>query len=342
MAPRDARRTTIIDVARKAGVAISSASAALNGRPGVSDATRERILRIADDLGYVPSLRGRSLSSNRAFQVGLVVQRDLDILEADPFFGAFMGGVVGEIEPRGYALVLQMSTTPEETERHFRSMAANLRVDGVFIDDIRHGDPRIGLMQELRLPAVAVNADPDFPLPAVRQDASRAIGALTRHLIGLGHTRIAHVSGPGGYIHSTQRMIAWQRALEEAGLPRGPLYEGDFGYRSGEAAADALMGSPEAPTAVVCANDLMATGFVRECQDIGLRVPLDVSVTGFDGIALGTYIRPRLTTASTDPRLLGSTAARMLLDLIETGGVEDRSIAPARPVIRESTAAPAR
>ena len=142
------RPATIVDVAKRAGVAISSASSALNGRPGVSDATRTRVREAADELGFVPSLRGRSLSSKRAYAVGLIVSRDADVFEEDPFFGGFLAGIESVLGARGYALVLQMSTTVEENTERYRRMALDRRVDGVFINEITIDDPRIPLLRD--------------------------------------------------------------------------------------------------------------------------------------------------------------------------------------------------
>lgn len=338
MAAQSPRRTTIVDVAREAGVAISSASAALNGRPGVSDATRQRILAVADSLGFVPSLRGRSLSTDRAFAVGLVVQREIDVLEADPFFGAFIGGIEEILAPRGYALVLQISTDEREVLDRYRMLALNRRVDGVFVNELHIDDPRVELLRELGMPAIAINPDTDLPLSSVRQDAEKPMRELTGLLVGTGHTRIAHVAGPAEFVHSRARRRAWTQAMESAGLPTEMVVEGDFTYRGGQEAAHDLMTRAERPSAVVCANDLMAVGFIRECLDMGLDVPGNVSVTGYDGIALGTYIRPTLTTAQTNPRRLAAEAARMLLLKIEGESLEDREIPPAHVILGGSTA----
>jgi DNA-binding LacI/PurR family transcriptional regulator len=333
-------RVTIVDVAAKAGVAISSVSSALNNRPGVSEDTRRRIVEAARELGFVPSLRGRSLSAKRAFTVGLVVHRDPYVLESDPFFGSFIGGIETVLDPRGYALILQMGSEPVETLDRYRSLAANRRVDGVFISDLGVDDPRVALVQELGLPAVGVNADPGFPLAAVRQSHVEGIRELVEHLIGLGHTRFAHVTGPHEFIHAGQRQRAWSDALEAAGLPVGDIVEGDFTYEGGVAAADRLLAGrapDERPTAVMCSNDLSAIGFLGRAGELGIRVPDDLSVAGFDGIELGSYVRPMLTTVATTPRLLGVEAARLLLETINGTAVVDIDIEPARLVVRSST-----
>ncbi len=341
-----ARRVTIVDVAAKAGVAISSVSSALNNRPGVSEETRRRIVEAATELGFVPSLRGRSLSAKRAFTVGLVVHRDPSVLESDPFFGSFIGGIETVLDPRGYALILQMGSEPGETLERYRSLAANRRVDGVFLSELGVDDPRVPLVQELGLAAVGVNAEPDFPLPAVRQGHLAGIRQLVHHLVALGHTRFAHVTGPDGFIHAGQRRRAWTEALRDAGLPTGEVVPGDFTYEGGIAAATRLLQGREPadrPTAVLCANDLSAIGFLARAGELGLHAPTDLSVAGFDGIELGTYVRPTLTTVATNPRLLGAEAARLLLEVVDGADARDVEVDAAHLVVRSSTGtAPAR
>ena len=333
-------RVTIIDVAARAGVAISSVSSALNNRPGVSEDTRKRIVQAAQDLGFVPSLRGRSLSAKRAFAVGLVVHRDPYVLESDPFFGSFIGGIETVLDPRDYALILQMGSEPVETLDRYRSLAANRRVDGVFLSELGVDDPRVPLVRELGLPAVGVNAELDFPLPSVRQGHIEGIRELVAHFAALGHRRLALVTGPHEFIHAGQRRRAWSEAVAAVGLPPGEIVEGDFTYDGGVIAADRLLAGRSAadrPTAVMCSNDLSAIGFMARAGELDVRVPDDLSVAGFDGIQLGTYVRPTLTTIATTPRLLGAEAARMLLTAIDGVDVPDVEIEPARLVVRGST-----
>ncbi|VXB86019.1 LacI family DNA-binding transcriptional regulator [Frigoribacterium sp. 9N] len=341
-----AERVTIVEVAARAGVAISSVSSALNGRPGVSEQTRARIRQAADDLGFVPSVRGRSLSAKRAFTVGLVVHRDPFVLESDPFFGSFIGGLESVLDPRGYALILQMGSAADEPLDRYRRLAAGRRVDGVVLNELTVDDPRVELVRELDLPAVGVNPAGDFPLPAVRQDDSAGIGELVEHLVSLGHRRFAHVAGPGRFVHSRRRGAAWRDAVVGAGHEPGAVVEADFTYDGGARAAARLFG-PDAPvhdrpTAVFCANDLAAIGFMTELDRLGVRVPDDVSVAGFDGIELGSYVRPGLTTLTTAPRLIGAEAARLLLSAVEGEAVTDAEIEPARLLVRASTGSAAR
>lgn len=337
MTPVDpSRRVTIVDVAERAGVAISSVSSALNNRPGVSEKTRLRIQEAAAELGFVPSLRGRSLSGKRAYSVGLVVHRDPDVLELDPFFGAFIGGIESSLDARDYALVLQMSSSPEQSLVRYRKLAADRRVDGVFLNELQVDDPRIGLVAHLGLPAVAVNPPPDFPLPSVRQGSTGAIRELLAGLVAGGHETIAHLSGPPEFVHAIEREDSWRRSLAELGARPGVVARGDFTYEGGLAAADAIS-ADAAATAVFCANDLSAMGLIAGLQRRGVRVPEDVSVAGFDGIRLGEFVQPALTTIATSPRELGFEAARLLLDVIDRADPADAVIAPAHPVVRAST-----
>jgi DNA-binding LacI/PurR family transcriptional regulator len=333
---------TIVDVANRAGVAISSVSAALNGRPGVSQSTRQRILDTAQSIGWVPSVRARSLSSKRAFAVGLVVRRPSEVMESDPFFAAFIGGIGSVLEDSGQALLLQLVSDPKRIVETYRQLALERRVDGVFLADIEGDDPRIPLLTQLQLPTVAIDADPERrSFPTVGQDDSAGNRSLMQHLIGLGHRRIAHVSGSPEFVHSRRRANVWRSAMDAAALPPGSLFVGDFTSAGGARAAAELMTRDERPTAVVCSNDLTAIGFIARAKDLGFRVPHDVSVTGHDDISAGMFTRPHLTTITADPHAIGEAATRILLDMIDGKAVEDVAIAPAELIVRESTAPPA-
>ncbi len=330
-------RVTINDVAARAGVAISSVSSALNDRPGVSEATRKKIVAAAAELGFVPSVRGRSLAGKKTFSVGLVVHRDPDVLEMDPFFGGFIGGIESYIDERGFALVLHTSPSPEQVIDRYRKMAAGRRVDGVFLNELEVDDPRVEIVQGLALPAVGINPDPGFPLPSVRQDHAEGIRQVVQHLVELGHERFAFVGGPEQFIHSRQRELAWRAALTSFDIEPGPIVDGRFTYEGGLDAADSILAARIRPTAVMCANDLSAMGFIAQAQHRGFSVPADISVTGYDGIQLGGYLRPALSTVRTSPKLIGFEAARLLLSTIDGESVDDVDIPPATLVVRDST-----
>lgn len=336
-----AQRVTIVDVAREAGVAISTVSAALNGRPGVSDATRDKVSVTARRMGFVPSLRGRSLSAKKTFQVALVVQRATSVLEADPFFWGFIAGIESVLDDSGYALLLQTVTDRTKMLERIRDLRVARGVDGIFLADVRTDDLRFSLVQELELPAVAINVAPaSSPVPTVNQDHEQALRQLVRLLVGQGHTRIAHVAGPQEYVHARQRLQVWRDELRSAGLADDLLVAGDFTLEGGVRAAHQLWTQGMGATAVMCANDLTAIGLLSAARSLGVDVPGDVSVTGFDGIQLGAFASPPITTATTSPYELGRHAARLLLEAIEGAPREDVTIEPASVLERESVAPP--
>ncbi|SDT30610.1 LacI family DNA-binding transcriptional regulator [Microlunatus soli] len=330
-------KITISDIAREAGVSITSVSFALNGQPGVSDTTRQHIQQVARRLGWIPSVRARSLSGRRAYAIGLVIERNPSVLSLDPFFSTFIAGVEAALEPRERALVLQVSQDRESTVRRYRRLVAEGRVDGVILSDLELDDHRPALLEELGLPAVALMAGPDFPTPVVRQDHRQGIAQIVRHLAAFGHQQIAHLGGLPSVIHTEQRLTAWRESMIDSGLQPGPVEFADFTVAGGAAATERLLGHTPRPTAIVCANDLMAIGAMQKLRQLGLAVPDDVSVTGYDGIEIGQYVTPALTTVITDPAEVGRQAAALLLDLIDQHQPEDVEIAPAKLAVRGST-----
>jgi DNA-binding LacI/PurR family transcriptional regulator len=335
-----AYRPTIRDVARAAGVSKGTVSFALNGRPGVAENTRRRIVDAARALGWTPSHQGRALSVSRAFAVGLILARPPELLGADPFFPAFIAGVERTLSDRGQALVLQViPDSPEEEEAGYRRLAEANRVDGVFLLDLRVDDRRIALLRELGMPGVTI-ARPDVPsnLPALLVDDRPGIIAVTRHLVELGHRRIAHVAGPGRFLHGSVRRRAWEQVLTEAGLPTTLVAEADFSATGGAQATRALLDADDRPTAIVYANDLMAIAGLSVALEYGIAVPEQLSITGFDNTELAGYVSPPLTSVRTDPYLWGRKAATALLDLIEGESVDDVAVPPTQLVIRASTA----
>jgi DNA-binding LacI/PurR family transcriptional regulator len=337
-----AARPTISDVAREAGVSKGLVSFALNDRPGVSASTRERILKVASDLGWRPSIRARSLSTDRAFALGLVIARDPDIISGDPFFPAFIGGVEKTLAPAGQALVLSMVANEEAEEASYRQLASSGRVDGVILTDLRERDSRIPLIAELGLKAVTLGRpDVESPLPAVLLDDAAGIRAAVDHLVELGHRRIAHVAGPLRMLHGRRRSDSFSAALADHGLDSVAIVETDFTASVGARATRQLLDLHEPPTAIVYANDPMAIAGLGVAQRAGLDVPRELSVTGFDGSEVGEYVHPALTTVTTVVGEWGRVAAELLLRLIDGDPAEDVELDPATLLVRESTAAPA-
>ena len=334
-------RITIADVAARVGVSIGAVSFALNGRPGVSDETRQRILAVAREMGWSPSQRGRSLASARAFAFGLVLARPAELLGADPFYPAFIAGAETEMSQLGHALLLQVPADLDGETEAYRRLAAEGRVDGVFLSDVRHDDARVRLLADLGVPAVTLDR-PDIrsPFPAVSLESASGIAAATRHLLELGHTRIAHVTGPAHFVHAIRRRDAWAATLEAAGVPQGRVLVSDFTAAGGADATRQLLTRGDPPTAIVYGNDLMAVAGLAVAQEHGFGVPERLSVTGFDDMPLAAYVAPALTTVRTNPFEWGQVAARTLHQLVSTGAAPDRELGSPELVIRSSTAPP--
>lgn len=334
-----ARRVTIADVAARAGVSPGAVSFALNGRPGVGELTRRRILDAAAELNWTPNVRARSLSRSRAFAVGLVLARSPETLGADPFFPAFIAGVEATLAGVGYSLVLTLVPDAAAETRAYRRMASEGRVDGVFLTDLRRHDPRVGLLTELGLPAVSLGRpDVESPFPAVVLDDTAGVTALVNALLARGHTSIAHVCGPVQFLHVRSRRTAWRRTLVRGHVRPGPVVVSDFSAAGGAAATARLLGAAEPPTAIVYGNDVMAIAGMAVAQQHRVALPQRLSITGFDDIELARHVHPPLSTVRNNPHEWGRTAARVLLDLVDGLPVHDIELPAAEMVVRASIA----
>ncbi|MFJ6678253.1 LacI family DNA-binding transcriptional regulator [Microbacterium sp. NPDC091382] len=334
-------RPTIADVARAAGVSKGLVSFALNGRPGVAADTRQRIMEAAAHLGWTPSLSARSLSVGRAFACGLVIGRSPDVIAADPFFPSFIAGLEDEFSVTGQALVLAVANPGRHEADTYRSLAADRRVDGVILTDIRVSDPRIALLAELSIPAVTLGVpDIDSPFASVSSDDGAGIRLAVEHLAGLGHRRVAHVAGPAGMLHAQHRRDAFLESADVAGLDVA-VVETDFSAADGARATASLLDGAAPPTGIIYANDSMAVAGMGVAHRRGLRVPEDLAITGFDDTEIGRWVHPALTSVATDARGWGVVAARTLLAAIAGDAPAHIDLPDPTLAVRGSTAPPA-
>ena len=213
---RKSFRPTINDVANLAGTSKATVSFVMNGRSNVAAATRDRVLAAASTLGWTPSQHARSLSTSRAYAIGLVFARPPRTLGSDAFFAPFIAGVESALADADQSLLLRFVADPAAEQDAYRKLHTQGRVDGVVLADLRHHDSRIGFLDDLGLPAVTLNAiDDPSPFPAVSLDDSRGTRDAVDYLVGLGHHRIAYVGGPEIYLHSTRRRLAWRSAVRK-------------------------------------------------------------------------------------------------------------------------------
>ncbi|MTK02003.1 LacI family DNA-binding transcriptional regulator [Micromonospora sp. CP22] len=323
------KRPTIADVARRAGVSKGAVSYALNGQPGVSEATRQRIIAIAAEIGFSPSSAARALSGATASAIGLILARPARTLGIEPFFMELISGVEAELSARSYALTLQMVADQTAEIAVYRRWWAERRVDGVLICDLRIDDGRVPVLEELGLPAVVIGGPTGTGgLPSVWSDDAAALVETVEYLYALGHRRIARVGGLPELQHTAIRTEAFTEVCRRLGLADAVTVSSDYTGEEGARATRRLLSSRVRPTAVIYDNDVMAIAGLSVAQEMGLTVPADLSIVAWDDSPLCRLVHPPLTALSRDIPEHGAHAARQLLQLIEgapTGGLEDET-----------------
>ncbi|NNH06907.1 LacI family transcriptional regulator [Cellulomonas fimi] len=331
------RRPTITDVARAAGVSIAVVSYALNGRPGVSAATRERVLRVADEFGWRPSAAARSMRTGpRA--VGLVVDRTV----AGPAAHAtgvleFVTALQEVLATRNLALVLQIVDGPDAAVTVYGEWWAERRFDVMVVTEVLVEDPRIDALRRLRAPAVVVGGVPEeHDLASVRLDEADAFSRVARYLLELGHRNVAVVTAPAELARTRARVGALGRVLEPAG---GRLqHEATSGTAEEAAVATRrLLTSGRPPTAVVFDSDQMAIAALDVARRTGLAVPWDLSVVAGSDSALCRLATPSVTTLPSAQRDLGLAAGEAVLAVLDGDARVRRELQVGGLAVRGST-----
>jgi DNA-binding LacI/PurR family transcriptional regulator len=328
------KRPTISDIAQRAGVTKAAVSFALNGQPGVSAATRERILAIAEEVGFQPSSAARALTAGKAEAFGLVIDRPARTLGIEPFFMQLVSGIQAELAAHQVTLLFTMTEDPDAEIELYRQWWAQRRVDGVFIVDLQVNDRRIPVIEKLRLPAVVIGTPRGAgTLPAVWQDDRAAVEIVVGYLAAQGHRRVARVGGRAGYWHSVLRRDEFAAAAAAAGLTAFSV-EADYTAEHGAEATVGLLGAAEPPTAILYDSDVMAAAGLGVAQRMGVSIPGGVSIISWDDSALCELMHPTLTALRRDIAGAGSTAARLLRELAAGGrpesAVEDTPVLQVR------------
>ncbi|CAG7658399.1 LacI family DNA-binding transcriptional regulator [Actinacidiphila bryophytorum] len=334
-------RPTIKDVAALAGVSKGAVSMAFNGRPGVSEATRARVLAAAGALGWEPSLSARALSGSRTDTVGLAIARPARMLGLEPFYMEFISGIESVLAERGGALLLRLVKDADEEIGVQRAWWRSRQVSGSVLVDFRKDDPRASELAGLGLPAVAVG-HPSLTggLPSAWTDDAAAVGEAVRYLAALGHRRIARVGGAAELGHTAIRAAAFEAAAHELGLEQWSSIDTDFSGTQGARATRTLLASPHRPTAVLYDNDLTAVAGLSVAAEMGLSVPRDISLLAWDDSQLCRLTRPELSAMSHDVFGFGAEVARRLLTVLDGGQPEAGPVATPVLTPRGSTAPP--
>jgi DNA-binding LacI/PurR family transcriptional regulator len=336
------KNLTITDIAARAGVSTGAVSYALNGRPGVSEQTRARILRIADEMGWRPSAAARALKVRRAQTVGLAITRDAATLGVEPFFMKFIAGMEARLAAHRTGLLLLVAPDHGEALEAMRAWWAEKRVDGVVLTDLWAEDRRVPALERMGVPTVLVGPPrEDSALPSVWSDDCTAVTAAVDHLVRLGHRRIARVAGLPALQHTRDRTHAFRDAAARHGLRRAPVVSTDYSWEQGARATHDLLCRRDRPTAVLYDSDVMALAGLSAARQLGVAVPDELSIVAGDDSQLCEMVFPALTAISRDVQAYGASVASVLLDVLDGRGASHQEPTP-EVRHRESTAPPPR
>ena len=330
---------TISDVAKCAGVSPKTVSNVVHDYPHVRSSTRSKVLKAIEELGYEPNIAARSLVTNRHDLIGFVLW---DIL--NPGYTEMVDTIVARAREKGYMLILGSAGRDPKEEARMATLLIQQRVDGVILASTTKGSEVPGRLVATGVPVVMVsrhveNASADY----VVADNLRGGYLATRHVLDLGHDRVAFVRGTPNASTSVDREAGYRRALENDGIAYNESLVGNGNYtpQGAYSAAGRLLNLDERPTAIVCANDLMAIAVIDAVLDAGLRVPEDVAVTGFDDVAWAGSRSLNLTTIRVGMDLMAQEAVNLLLSRIQGDitGSPRKVILPPELVVRRTCGA---
>ncbi len=336
-------RPTMKEVAEHARVSLSTVSYVVNNSGPVAADRRARVLAAVRELRYTPNEAARRLKRRSALAIGMFVP---DLM--NQFFALLAQGVERAASERDVLVVLSASEGNDETESRNARLLRSQRVDGViYISGTAASTSSLLELTSLGPVVLVDERRPGLDLPAVLSDGRRGAREIARYVLDQGHASVAVIAGPASSWTAEQRLAGYREAFAALGHDPDQLavFVGDYRQGSGrELAARALDGPPsERPTALLCANDLMAIGAIEYCKAAGLRVPEDVSIVGFDDIPMAGLLTPRLTTVSQPALEMGYQATIMLLELIGGGAVRNNDeFLPVVLKIRDSVVSPAR
>ena len=306
---------TIKDVALRAGVSVTTVSHVVNDTRHVSAKGRERVELAIRELGYVPNAMARSLKSNTTSTLGMLIPNS-----SNPYFAEIVRIVEDRCFGAGYTLVLCNTDDEPRRQSVYLQVLAERRIDGLIVVSTGDDDSLVTQLQGLRIPTVLVDREIADPSCDLVETAHMQGGLLAvRHLLSLGHKRIACLGGPEGLTPSEQRIEGWRMALAEAGTTPNAdalLWRGAFTSQSGYEAMHAILRTEHPPSAVFVCNDLMAIGALRAAHESGVHVPDELSIVGFDDIELSAYTSPPLTTVAQPKERIGALAVDMLLERV--------------------------
>ncbi|NEE02638.1 LacI family transcriptional regulator [Phytoactinopolyspora halotolerans] len=337
--PLKRQRPTLRDIAARVGVSETAASFALNGKPGVSEETRRRVLAVAEELQWTPNHAAQILSGARSsMTIGLAVARSVQDVGSELFFLRLISGMHTVLSRQHYGLLFQVVGTVDEELELYRRWAYEKRVDGLVLVDLRIDDPRPRAVAELDVPAiVAGGPDPAGTVPSVSIDDTAAMQTVMEYLSSRGHRRVAYVSGSASLLHVHRRAEAFLNAGREYQLDAADVLQTDFSAEASTRATQRLLATDGRPSAVIYDNEVLAVAGMGEIQAAGLRVPADVAVVTCEDTPICKAVQPALTALHRDTWGFGADIAEHLLNLIE-GNLDPGAVEQVPElIVRDST-----
>jgi DNA-binding LacI/PurR family transcriptional regulator len=325
------------------GVSVSTVSRVLNGHSGVSKEVRERVLKLANDLDYTPNAAARTLVLQRSRLLAVIIRTGDHREFQHPFYQVILDGIKRKATEFGYDLLILSHEGIEygDDSTFFVERARRHQVEGAILMGVRESD--LELFTKFKIPAMTVDFEPQKEIEGrygvVKSDNVSGAEMAVEHLYSLGHRRIAHIAGLLNTSAALGRLAGYRGALERLDIPYRDDYiaEADYRYSSGCTAMRRLLALSEPPDAVFASSDMSALGAMRAVRDLGLNVPKDVAIVGYDDILFASLSSPTLTTVRQSMGLLGETACGALIELIEGRADElPKLVLPVELVVRES------
>lgn len=347
---RRRQSVTIKHVAADAGVSLQTVSRVINDGPNVRPEMRERVQSSIVKLGYVPSIAAQRMSGTRSYIILALNDRERTIADwrkregGDWVDQMLLGGMLKCAE-HGYRMIIELvDTHNDHVERELGAAIAALQPDGVVLTPPHSENPLItGLLAERQIPVARIGTREPGAGFALTMNDEGAARMATRHLLDLGHTRIAFIAGPAEYSLSARRESGWRAEMAEAGLDvDGCLAVGDFSQASGIRAGELLLGARDRPTAIIASNDQMCLGAMDVARSSGLAIPRDLSLVSFDNTPIVRFTQPALTAIDQPIAATVSRAVELLIDppAASATGPGEPIVVPATLVVRDSTVAP--
>jgi LacI family transcriptional regulator len=328
--------TTIHEVAKKAGVSSASVSHVLNNTRFVSENVRERVKSAMRELNYRPNALARSLRRGETHTLGLILPDS-----SNPFFAEVGHAIESAAFALGYSVILCNTENDENKEYLYTEVLENKQLDGIIFVGAGENHEAISELVQNGIPLVVVDRDMgNLELDTVTTENYQGGLLATQHLLSLGYQIIGCITGPSNITPSADRVTGYRAALQQAGIPvdESLLVRGDFHAPSGYSAAMQLLEHDPRPTAIFVCNDMMAIGALRAVSQLGLSVPENIAIVGFDDIQLASYITPSLTTVSQPKQEIGQLAVRLLFERMRDPSLPPRhNILPTQLIIRESS-----